>query len=414
MYDANILTVEVTETAVTAPEATTGEPVVLQLEAAEVVLPQPAPPAKPAKKPHVSKEVQRHQEQVQGRSRKKERSLFGVLSFSSSQGVEALEFKGGDLMPIGAMTHFVLRRRWKRARRGHLVAIQYVGYKSRLGEDGRITLGGPDNMVCAYDLKYPPFDRASAGGVIIDARKRTTLRLGLDLDAATEIVADGKMAPALRLQIPDYYAAFRPEQIGLVDPEVTPFTRRCVLESLKPSYAGPTHPCCVTEFGGTVNEVVRSEEAGLIIVDLGGDGMHPEFPIHAVTRPWLQRGVDVKPGTVLADILPRAVYNSYDQLLKTFGEKTMEFVARQTIRSRDFMHRGLVLRDVRFCPSQLGDAVQIFERAPNVDHTQRAAVQVICEDGQGRQGRNGLRFEEGPISVDLETLRPGWDKKFTG
>jgi len=412
MSDVITVPAEVAETVAAAPEvveAPVAAPPDLEAFDKAVAFAMKMVQVPPQKKQRFSFEVQRHQEQVQARSRKKERNLFGLLSFSSSQGVEALEFKHGDLMPLGSMTHFVLRRRWKRTRQGYLVAIQYVGYKSRLGEDGRITLGGPDNMVCAYDLKYPPFDRASPGGVIIDARKRTTLRLGLDLDAAVEIVADGKAAPAMRLQIPDYYAAFRPEQIGFVDPEVTPFTRRCVLESLKPSYAGPPHPCCVAEFGGTVKEVVRSD--GLVIVDMGHDGLQPEFPEHAVLRPWVQTDVEVSPGTVLADILPRAVYNSYEQLLKTFGEKTMQFVARQTIRSRDFMHRGLVLRDVRFCPSQLGDAVQIFERAPNVDETKRAAVQVICEDGQGR---NGLRFEEGPITVDLESLREGWSKKFTG
>lgn len=366
--------------------------------------------APPPKKPHVSKEVQRHIEQVQNRSRSKERNLFGLLSFSSSAGVKALEFED-DIMPLGSMTHFVLRRRWKRTRQGYLVAIQYVGYKSRMDGDGRIVLGGPQGQVCAYDLKYPPFDKASPGGVIIDARKRTTLRLGLDLDAAVEIVAARQAAPALRLQIPDYYAGFRPEQIGYVDPEITPHTRRCVLESLRPSYDGPAHPCCVAERGGVVKEVICNEEAGLTIVDLGDEGLQPEMPVHAVLRPWVKVGTEVKPGTVLGDVLPRAVYNSWEQLTRTFGEKTMEFVARQTIRSRDFTHRGLVLRDVRFCPSQLGDAVQIFERAPNVDHTRRAAVQVICEDGQGR---NGLRFEEGPITVDLESLREGWSKKFTG
>jgi hypothetical protein len=363
------------------------------------------------KKIHLSKEVIRHQQQIQSRSRKREKDLFGLVSFSSSAGVKSLEFKDSDLMPLGAMTHFVLRRRWKKVSQGHFVVIQYCGYKSRLTDEGRILLGGESNMRCAYDLKYAPFHPASPGGVIIDANKHTTLRLGLDLDAAVEIVADGKMAPSIRLEIPEYYAAFRPDRIKSVETELTPYTRRRVLESLRPNYSGPAHPCTVAEVGGTVKEIVRSDEAGLIIVDLGSEGLQPEFPIHGVARPWLQLGVEVKPGTVLGDILPRAVYNSYDQLVRTWGERAINFVARQTVASLDFVHQGLVLRDVRFCPSQLADAVQIFERAPNVDHTRRAAVQVICEGGAGR---SGLRFEEGPITVDLESLREGWGRKFSG
>lgn len=413
MSEVSTMTAEVTETTLAAPEVTeapAAAPADLEAFDKAVAFAMKMVQVPPQKKPHVSKEMKRHAEQIQNRSRSKERSLFGLLSFSSSAGVKALEFDS-DLMPIGNMTHFVLRRRWKKTRQGYLVAIQYVGYKSRLTDEGRIVLGGPGGQVCAYDLKYPPFDKASPGGVIIDARKRTTLRLGLDLDAAVEIVADDKMAPSLRLQIPDYYAAFRPEQIGYVDPEITPHTRRCVLESLRPSYDGPAHPCTVCDRDGVIEEVVSDEEADVRIVKLQGDEMMPELKFRSVLRPWVQPGVEVKAGTVLGDILPRAVYNSWEQCVRAFGEPAMSYVARQTILARDFHHRGLVLRDVRFCPSQLGDALQIFERAPNVDHTKRAAVQVICEDGQGR---NGLRFEEGPITVDLETLREGWSKKFTG
>lgn len=369
-------------------------------------------PVVPKKGAYVSPEMARHAEQIQVRSRSKERGLFGLLSYSVSAGVKALEFEE-ELQPIGSMTHFILRRRWKNSRHGWIVAMQFVGYKARLTEDGRVTLGGADGVVCGYDLKYPPFDRASPGGVILDGRKRTTLRMGLDLDAGVEVVAADEAAPMLRLQIPEYYAAFAPDRVGTVDAEVTPFTRRVVLDSLRPSYQGPAHPCCVFAQDGVIEEVlVNPEGCGRTFVKLEGeDGMCMELPHQAVLRPWVAAGVSVTAGTVAADVLPRSVYNSWDQLVKTFGQAAMDEVAAQTIRSLDFTHRGLVLRDVRLCPNQLVHARQVFERAPMVDETKRAAVQVIREDGQGR---NGLRFTEGPIDVDLESLRQGWDKKFTG
>lgn len=364
------------------------------------------------KKAHVSKETMRYDEQIAVRSRSKERNLFGLLSYSVSAGVSALEF-ANDLAPIGSMTHFVLRRRWKHSRHGWIVAMQFVGYKARLTDDGRVVLGGPDGVVCGYDLKYPPFEKSSPGGVILDSRKRTTLRMGLDLDAGIEVVAEDKAAPMIRLQVPEYYAAFDPVQIEGVDCEITPFTRRVVLDSLRPSYKGPVHPCCVAARDGVVEGVLVNPEGcdRTFVKYVGDEGLCIELPAQAVLRPWVVPGVEIKAGTVVADPLPRAVYNSWEQCLKVFGQNTMEIVADQTVRSLDFAHQGLVLRDVRFCPSQLVRARQVFERAPMVDGTKRAAVQVIREDGQGR---NGLKFSEGPIDVDLDSLRPGWDKKFTG
>lgn len=354
------------------------------------------------------KELVRWDGQVGSRSRKQEAGMFGLVAYSVSASVRRIEFEGvRPLLPLGSMTHFTLLRRWKnQGKDGRLVVIRFSGYKAYLTEEGKITLGGPEGMVCAYDLKYRPFPGASPGGVIIDAAKRTTARVAMDLDVGVEGVVHGVTSTAIRLTIPTYYAGFN--QHHPVEVEETVAVRRAVLEALRPSYAGPV-PACVKSQGGVVTEVHR-EDGGPVFIAYGEEaGMVDELPATAVLRPFVRPGVEIEPGTVIADIAPRAVYATWEQFKRSVGDDNVAPLVKAILNSKDFVHKGLRLRDVRFCPGQLLDATQIFEEPPMVDMEGRSAVQVIPETGQGR---NGLVFEEGPISVDLVSLRNGWDRKF--
>ena len=118
----------------------------------------------------------------------------------------------------------------------------------------------------------------------------------------------------------------------------------------------------------------------------------------------------VAQGTVIADMVPRAVYGTWEQLRRAVGDEVLTGLTHATIAGLDVQHQGLRLRDVRFCPSQLLHARQIFEAPPLVDETGRAGIQVIREDGTGR---NGLVFSEGPVDVDLDAVRPSWERKFS-
>lgn len=139
--------------------------------------------------------------------------------------------------------------------------------------------------------------------------------------------------------------------------------------------------------------------------------MADELPAIAVLRPFATPGVKIAPGTVIADFVPRAVYASWEQLRRAVGDSVVAALTEQVIGSLDELYHDLRLRDVRFCPSQLLDARQVFEVPPLVDETGRAAVQVIAEEGQGR---NGLAYMDGPIDVNLLAVRPDWESKFSG
>lgn len=378
----------------------------LSAEPTETAALAPTPRHKPS---FEIREVVEWHDQIGRRSRKDEINQFRVASYSVSCNVKQIEFdppRQGRrrFLPIGAMTHFVMTRRWKAQKGGRLVVLRFVGYKARLTDEGRIQLGGPHNAVCGYDARYAPFEGASPGGMIMDARKRTTLRLALDLDAEIERTVTGFAAPSIRLEIPRYYAAF-PKGMQ-PDPEDNPAVRRAVLEACRPSYDGPAPACCVSR-GGVVDQVVRDD--GRIYVGYDAVGGVDDLPHTAVLRPFVQPGAEIEEGTVIADMVPRAVYGTWGQLRRVVGDAVLAQLTGATIAAMDVMYQGLRLRDVRFCPSQLLDARMVFESPPQVDEeTGRAAVQVIREDSHGR---NGLVFSEGPIDVDLDAVRPGWERK---
>lgn len=369
----------------------------------------PKPQPKERREPREIVEVARWHEQVGRRSRKNEIALFGLAAYSVSCSVKRIEFNPDRpmLLPVGTMTHFVLTRRWKAHKGGRLVVLRFLGYKARLTEDGRIQVGGPDGAVCGYDVKYAPFEGASPGGVIIDARKRTTLRMALDLDGGVEVTAAGAVASSIRLELPRYYAGY-PKGVHL-DPEDTPAVRRAVLDAVRPSYDGPVPACCRSK-GGEVREVLRAPDDKRIYVAYGETGGVDELPITAILRPFVRPGAVIEEGTVIADMVPRAVYGTWEQLRRAVGDEVLTGLTHATIAGLDVQHQGLRLRDVRFCPSQLLHARQIFEAPPLVDETGRAGIQVIREDGTGR---NGLVFSEGPVDVDLDAVRPSWERKFS-
>ena len=78
------------------------------------------------------------------------------------------------------------------------------------------------------------------------------------------------------------------------------------------------------------------------------------------------------------------------------------------VAAQDVEYQGLILRDVRACPSQLLAAKQVFEKV-DVAIGSPVCPQVVVEI---TEGRSSLRFSEGPIDVDLLDMSPGWSRKF--
>lgn len=371
-------------------------------------IPIAATPSAPTRPKTAFPAVPRHEKQIASRPRQAEAELFGLAAYSASFSVKRLSFDR-SVLPIGQATHFVLSRRWKQTVRGRMVCLRYVGYKAALTEESRIQVGGPNQVACGFDLKYRPFHGASSGGVILDARKRTTIELGLELDQAIEQVGWGETSAQSRLQLPTFLAGFRP--MALPDVEFNDAVRRAVLDSLRQSYAGPA-PSSVLAIGGRISEVVVDSASGWFCIGYGPDKMCNELPPTAVLRPLVEVGAEVEPGTVLGDLVPRSVYQSWAQLVRAVdgNEAILDLLVRETVESLDRPHLGLLLRDVRFCPGQLNKAVQVFEGF-ELNGDSRPDVQVVIED---QPGCNRLVWSDGPIDVDLDAIRPGWDRKFTG
>lgn len=386
------------------------------VEASSVVIPGPQPsarrvlaePAQPVRTP----EMIDHGKQVIDRPRQLDRAMMGFAAVGVSPGVRNLRVEGGGIADLGTFTYFSLRRVWGAGADGRtgVVSLLYAGYKARR-EGGRIVIGGAANNVCAYDLRFRPFDGASDGGKILNSRKRTTIRLGLILDEAAERAAKGVGPVADALQLPRFWAGFRAD--ALPEVEDCPAARRLALGVARGEAGGPPLACLRSPGGMVTN--VHQDPDGSLVVGFGPDVDTPEacavLPRTAVLRPYVRAGTVIQAGTPLADFLPRRTYPNMGMIARLYGEDVAARLLEEVVTAADEQLGGLRCRPVELCPGQFGQAVRLFEDVRHLtaeDGTVRPQVVRVRADGVEplRPARDGV------VAADFAALRPDWVHKF--
>lgn len=360
-----------------------------------------------------------HLAQVINRPRRLDREMMRYAAVGVSPGLDSLQVAAdGGVAPVGTFTYFSLRRQWVRLGHGKpdAVALVFAGYKARV-EDGRVALGGPRGNVCAYDLRFRPFAGAHSAGKILDTRKRTTLRLGLTLDAAAEKAtlwtadprnprASGPAAEAV--EPPRFWVAFPDRRPA--PPADCPAVSRAVTAAVGPGYVGPPLPgLCATGVG--IVSVDRTTDGDYLVGVRRPDGGtgYDSLPRTAVLRPFVRAGVGVTPGTQLADFVPRRAYPNLRKLTELYGPELTDWLVEEVLDSLDDLIEGHTCRRAEFCPGQLPPRGPVFE---DVRHLVTAEKVVRPQLVRMRPGADPLRWERDGVGYDLSGLRPEWAVKF--
>lgn len=397
------------------------------------VLPAPRPDAEKflaatPDRPARTQEQIDHEAQVIRRPRRDDRAMIGFAALGVSPGVKSLVVDNGGVAELGTFTYFSLARRWVVAGPApeggrpfgtpvkSVLATVYLGYKARR-TGAQIVVGGPHNNVCAYDLRFRPFDDAHKSGKILNSRKHTTVRLGLTLDKACEEAArTGETDPALTL--PKFWAAFPADDLPEV--EDCQAARRAALEAVRQGYAGPVLPCLRSP-GGVVTDVFR-EEDGSVVVGFAAVGKARNkyseleaddavtLPRTAVLRPYVRAGYEVAAGAPLADFLPRRLYPNMAKIAELYGPDIAEWLLAEAVAASDEELMGFRCRRVEMCSTQLDKAVKLYEDVRHMlaaDGTVRPqVVRVRTGPGPLQPGRDGV------VVADFVGLRPEWMCKF--
>lgn len=381
--------------------------------ASPVVIPSPLPsaakvlqdPLQPAR----TQEQIDHEKLIINRPRRLERDMMSFAALGISPGVKSLKVVGG-IYELGTLTYFTVRRVWGTAMDGRssAVTILYSGYKARL-QGGKIVIGGADNNVCAYDLRFRPFDNACSWGKILSSKKRTTLRLGLILDESIERVTKGVESPSPMIVLPQFWAAYPVDSLPAV--EDCQAARKLALEVVRPGYEGPVLPSLRSP-GGVVSAVCPDAEGGIGV--LFNEGTPQEsaviLPRTAVLRPYVREGFHIAEGVSLADFLPRRMYPNLRKVAELYGEDIAEWLLQDAVFSTDQMIDGLFCRRVEFCPSQLEHAVKLYE---DVRHLVDPATGVVRPQVIRMKSPASLQVSRGEaVSADFYTVRVQWNSKF--
>ncbi len=362
-------------------------------------------------RPFRTKEQVDHERLIIKRPRRLDRMMKGYAAVGVSGNVDDLKVDGG-VHPLGTLTYFSLHRAWC-GPHGHekaVVGIVLNGYKSCF-RDGRIELGGADNNVCSYDLRFRPFAGANEGGRILSTQKRpTTIRLGLTLDEAVERVTRRIDEPAATLTLPRFWAAFPADDMPTV--EDCPAVRKAVMDAVRPGYVGPVLPSLRSP-GGVVTSVCHGvDKAAGIGVGFGGSEFDPThvvvLPRTAVLRPFLRVGMQIAEGVAIADFLPRRMYPNARKLAEIYGEDIVSWLVQDAVAAADETIEGTPCRRVELCPSQLGRALALYEDVRHMTDPKTMTVppQVIRMRVPG-----ALRPDRAEAVVDLYEARRGWSRE---
>jgi hypothetical protein len=358
-----------------------------------------------------------HKAQIIHRDRHLNRQMLNFAALGISPGVRSFKVEQ-PIREIGSFTYFSLRRSWLTGADGSTPALGLVfaGYKSRIA-NGRIEIGGAEQNVCAYDLRYRPFYSARAGGKILNSKKWTTLRLGLDLDFACERCALKLDDPAPFLELPQFWAGFRKESLPVI--ENCRMARKCAVEAIRPEYLGPVLPSLRSP-GGTVTVFCPAADGGIGIgfdeaVGVRGESVGPArmalLPRTAVLRPYVKIGVRIEQGAPLADFLPRRTYPNLGMIAELYGADIADLLLQDAVEAMDIEHDGLVLRRAELCSTQLENAERHYEDVrPLLDEHGSVRLQVV-------NIRNGLvplcpSGGDGAVMANLAEIRPAWARKF--
>lgn len=359
--------------------------------------------------PAGTQEMIDHTRLIGNRPRQLNRDMMDYIALGVSPGKYNLSFEEG-IAEIGTFTYFSLRRARATAVSGETPAIALVlsGYKARV-LDGRVVLGGEIGNICAYDLRFRPFEGTSRSGKIIDSRNVSTIRLGLMLDEAVEKVVKRVSSPDAVLQLPRFWAGFRPQVPPVV--EDCPAVRRAAMQAVRPGYSGSVLPSLRSP-GGTVSGVFLEAEGGIGI--LFDEGLPTEssvmLPRTAVLRAFVREGVEIEAGTALADFVPRRVYPNMAMIAQLFGDDIADWLMRDVSAANDQVIEGLICRRVELCPVQMSEAVKVYE---DVRHLMGPDGVVMPQVARSGENDRALRPEKDDVLyVDLSALRPAWVHKF--
>lgn len=385
-----------------------------------VVMPMPVPNAlrvvEDQATPIRTPEMIAHEAQIIKRCRRLDRAMLDYGAVGISPSVRSLVVDE-PVAELGTFTYFSLRRVWATATDGRsaLVCIVFAGYKSRLVR-GRIEIGGPSHNVCAYDLRYRPFPEASAGGKILSSQKGTTIRIGLDLDDAVERCTKKVTQADPYLRLPQFWAGFSKDSLPAV--EDCPGARKAALDAVRPGYEGQVLPSLRSP-GGKVTAVCPEADGGIgVLFDevctgnkyTDGQGKPIILPRTAVLMPYVREGAVIEKGAPLADFLPRRMYPNIGKVAELYGNDIADWLMQDAAAAADFEHHGLTLRRVELCPTQLDNAVKVYEDVRHLlDEKGVVRPQVV-------KVRNGLSplcpILRDVVVADFANVCDGWVHKF--
>ncbi len=339
-------------------------------------------------------------------------AMANIGAVCVSPSVTGLRESGLGIAPIGEYAHFSLyRRQVIRSGSQQLqlsTGVILAGYVSRV-EGERIVVGGPSGNICAYDLWYRPFPGSQRYGKILDARKVTTFRLGLNLDKAAEQVALRTAEPGY-IKLPTFWAAY--EEGRVPDVADLPAVRHLCISAVQPGYKGPVLPCMRSP-GGKISAIEPVEDDNLGILFNEGDVKREVVmvvPRFAVLRSQVRVGSEIAEGLSLGDFFPRRVYAGWGKLVELYGPRATDWFRNEVIQSRDIAIDGLTARNVDLCVSIAG--ARIYEDIRDLlgpdgfgsVQTVRARSAVTMPEV--------LRAERGRVSANFYNIQKGWMFKF--
>ncbi len=359
----------------------------------------------------VPESVRQHEKQVSARSRSLNREMAAFAAFAVGPAVNREAVHEHELIsPLGETTLFSMFRKTVPSRHGTTQAIVLSGYRARrYGHQIRI---GANENVCAYDFRFRPVP--DARGKILAQRKDVTIRIGLALDAAIERVVKRVDREVPALIRPKVWAGFQ----RVPEIEDTRALRRAVLDMVGPSRRGPMGPSQLSP-GGVVSDVIRTESE--VVIGFAqpetaseSDGRIPtqaaiSLPGAAVLRPYVQQGMQIAAGAVLADFVPRRMYPNVAVLERLYGPEALDQLRSEALAAHMEVINGLICVPAEMVPGQMDRAV-LYEdfrhlMARGEDGLYRAVPQVV----RIGPNNNSLAVDmDGVIVADMTAIRPEW------
>jgi len=326
----------------------------------------------------------------------------------------------------GGLIYVSLRRTkvWSRSKNKTVLSIMLSLHSSSVRQ-GVLQVGGAENHIASYELRYLPAVGSMIGGKILDPiRQAPLLELACQLEEGIQSVVDEHARCPDRVDYPRFFAAYTDvepieEQLGgrftyYPEVEINSKVVKLALETAREG-AHPHYPLPATRSpGGLITSIHRTTDFVLIGYDGNSDNPNDvqELPGSAVLFPGIRAGTDVAPGAVVADFLPRKLYKSLDHLRGVFDKKRpglVDWFMREVVHSRDQLVNGVLYRPLPLC-GELNNSAAVYEDpAPTLDPDGYSRIMVTTQASAA-----GLVHRSPNLLVDLVSIGGHYRSMFLG